>query len=180
MKKLMIICFLGSMILARGQEVQIRKGPIVEDFGAVFPIDNPDLVLDKDKTYKVIFDVYSDPAKKKDINPMILTAARYLNMHAQQGVPHKNLKVALVLHGAATKSALNDKAFQKHYGIDNPNGDLLVALKKAKVELYVCGQSYASMRYEKDEKHGAVQMALSALTTLVEYQSDGFQLINFN
>ena len=180
MKKLMFIFFLGSMILAKAQQAETKKGPIIKDFGAVFQIENPDLILDKNLEYKVIFDVYIDGSKKKELNPMIVTAARYLNMHAQKGVPHKNLKVAMVFHGAATKSALSNAAYQKHYGIDNPNSDLLLALKNAEVELYVCGQSYLAMNYQEDQKHSAVQLALSALTTLVAYQTEGYQLINFN
>lgn len=180
MKKLMFIFFLGSVILVRAQEAETKKGPILENFGTVFQIENPDLILDKDVVYKVIFDVYTDGSKKKGLNPMIVTAARYLNMHAQKGVPHENLKVAMVFHGPATKSALSNEAYQKHYGFNNPNSDLLLALKKANVELYVCGQSYLAMKYQVDEKHSAVQLALSALTTLVSYQTNGYQLINFN
>ncbi len=180
MKKLLFLFVLGPLFMVKAQHDETKMGPIIKDYGAVFQIEKPELMFTKDKTYKVIFDVYTDDSKKKALNPMIITAARYLNMHAQQGVPVEHLKVAMVFHGAATKSALSNEAYLKHYGTDNPNNDLLIALKKARVELYVCGQSYLAHKYQRNEKNSSVKLALSALTTLVEYQTNGYELINFN
>jgi intracellular sulfur oxidation DsrE/DsrF family protein len=161
-------------------QIQAQKKATVADFGKVFQIEKPDLLLQKNKTYKVVFDVYTDGKKKSKKNSSIVTVARFINMHVQQGVPISNLKVALVLHGSATKNALNDTSYLEKYGKENPNSELLSALKQANVDIFVCGQSLYSKGYKKENISKDVQLSLSALTALVHYQSNGYQLINFN
>ena len=159
---------------------QKKSGPIVKDYGAVFSIEKPDLTLKSDQVYKVIFDVYTNSNKTGEINPLINTVARYLNMHAQVGVPAENMKVALVLHGRAAKDALSDQAYLSKYGSQNPNAGLISALNEAGVEVFVCGQSYKSRGLPLDGLSKDVKLSLSALTALVEYQEQGYKVINFN
>ena len=51
------------------------------------------ILFEKDKEYKVIFDVFTDNSKEGAVNPLINTVARYLNMHAQQGIKLENMNV---------------------------------------------------------------------------------------
>ncbi|TYP99073.1 intracellular sulfur oxidation DsrE/DsrF family protein [Tenacibaculum adriaticum] len=176
MKKILFTLFLLSFSVVFSQ----NAGPIIQDYGKTFTIENPDLLLKKDTLYKVIFDVYTDVEKSSEINRSIETVARFLNMHAQQGVPLENMKVVLVLHGKATKNALNDVGFEKKFGHKNPNSELLAALKKSNVSTFVCGQSFTARGYKRDDLSSNVKISLSALTALVEYQSKGYQIINFN
>jgi intracellular sulfur oxidation DsrE/DsrF family protein len=162
------------------QKSETKAGPIIKKFGKVHKIKNPELNLQKDKEYKVIFDIYTDTKKEGAINPLINTVARFLNMHAQNGIPGKNMKVAFVMHGAATKNALNNEAYQDKYLKDNPNIDLIKALKKADVDIFVCGQSLKSRGFPVKGLSKNVKLSLSALTALVEYQENGFKIINFN
>lgn len=118
--------------------------------------------------------------KEKKINPLLNTVARYLNMHAQKGIALENMKTVVVLHGSATQNVLNDAAYQKKFNRKNPNTALIAALKEAKVELFVCGQSFIAHTHSLSEKSTDVKLALSALTVLVNYQHKGYQLINFN
>ena len=181
MKKyiVLLLIFTGFQTITAQNPIAI-KGPVINDYGVSFPIENADLQFEKDKEYKVIFDVFTDNSKEGAVNPLINTVARYLNMHAQQGIKLENMKVALILHGRATKSVLSNKAFKEIYKTDNPNAELLSALKKANVEIYVCGQSYLFNKYKFEDVSENVKVSLSALTTLVEYQSNGYQIINFN
>lgn len=170
-----LICCSFSGIYA-----QKKAGPIIKDFGHVFTIEGPELLLQKDKVYKVIFDVYTNTDKKEAVNPLINTVARYLNMHAQYGIPSKNMKVALVMHGTAAKDALSNKAYKEKYKIDNPNAKLITTLKEAGVDIFVCGQSYKSRGLPMEGISKDVKLSLSALTALVEYQEKGYKIINFN
>ena len=172
--------FLLLFTIAFVLQIQAQQKKSVSDFGKVFKIDKPDLVLQKDKVYKVIFDVFTDGKKKNKKNSSVVTVARYINMHLQQGVPKENLKIALVLHGAATKNAFNDATYLKKYGKENPNSALLHALKQANVDIFVCGQSLYARGYKKENTSTDVQVSLSALTALVHFQSEGYQQINFN
>ncbi len=180
MTRIVLLLILLSYLSVNAQQTETKMGPVLENFGKVFQLENPDLILQKDKEYNVIFDIYTDRSKGEKINPLINTVARYLNMHAQQGVPKENMKVIVIMHGAATQSVLSDSAYQKQFSIENPNSALMKALKEANVELFVCGQSYLAHGYELSDKSTDVKLALSALTALVEYQSQGYQLITFN
>ena len=102
------------------------------------------------------------------------------NMHGQNGIEAKNMKVAFVLHGAAAKDALSNEAYKKQFGFSNPNTELITALKKANVAICVCGQSYKSRGFPVKGISKDVKLSLSALTALVEYQENGYKIINFN
>lgn len=180
MKNSIFLLFLISFTTITAQEFEAESGSIIENYGKVYPVENPDLLLKTDKEYKVIFDIYSDKSKENSVNPLLNAVARYLNMHAQQGVSIEHMKTVVILHGAATKSTISDVAFQNRYNTSNPNIELIAALKKVNVELYVCGQSYIANGFKINEKSTDIKLALSALTALVEYQTNGYQIINFN
>jgi intracellular sulfur oxidation DsrE/DsrF family protein len=178
------ILFFSTFILFStsifSQEIKPVKGPVIQNFGQVYAVENPDLLLDKNKEYKVIFDIYSDEKRVKTLNASINTVARFINMHALHGVDPTNLKIVVVLHGEATKNALSDEAFEDYHTIKNPNTELIQALKALHVKIYVCGQSFLSRGFERKDLSQDVELSLSALTALVYYQTEGYQLITFN
>lgn len=180
MKYLFFLSIVCCSSVLYGQQSQATDGPIIEGFGKVYKIDNPELNLQKDKDYKVIFDIYTNTKKEGAVNPLINTVARYLNMHGQNGIPAKNMKVAFVMHGAAAKDALSNDAYKKKFGVDNPNAALITTLKNANVDIFVCGQSYKSRGFPIDGISKDVKLSLSALTALIEYQENGYKIINFN
>ena len=176
MKRIIYALFLLSSIVGFTQQ----KGLIMEDYGKVHRVENPDLEFEKNKEYKVIFDIYTDSPDIDKTNPLLKTVARYLQIHSHYGVPKENLKVAVIMHGVATKNVLNDKAYKKQFKTENPNSTLIKMLKEANVDLYVGGQSYAGKGYENTDKLPEVKVALSALTALVWFQTGGYQTINLN
>jgi len=169
-----------SFTTSYSQKNKTETGPVFEDFGAVYSIEDADLLLDTDKNYKVIFDVYTDTKKPGNMNPLINTVARFMNMHAQNGLSEDQMDIVVVLHGAAVKNALTEKAFKKAYKTKHPNTDLISALVDKGVNIYVCGQSMKSKGYDAKDISEDVKISLFALTALVKYQSEGFQIINFN
>jgi intracellular sulfur oxidation DsrE/DsrF family protein len=179
MKKIIIITVFLYGFLANSQENRTTKN-VIEDYGKTFAVENPDLLLDKNKVYKIIFDIYTDAKDDSKINPLLNTVARFINMHTETGVPLENLKIVVILHGKATKDVLSNEAFLKKYKKENPNTALLKVLNSVNVNAYVCGQSYAYKAFDRAELDNNVKMSLSALTTLVKYQSEGYQLITFN
>ena len=176
MKRTIILLFLLCLTVGFSQ----RTGLIIENSGRVYKVDNPDVEFEKDKEYKVIFDVYTDSPKIDMDNPMLKTVARYLQIHTQYGILKENLKIAVIIHGVASKNVLSDEAYKKEFKVKNPNTALIKALKEHGVEVSVCGQSYAGKGYEAKDKSPNVKMALSAMTALVWYQTAGYQIINFN
>ena len=102
------------------------------------------------------------------------------NMHGQTGLKKEQLQIVVILHGAGAKNALNDQAYHKKFGRSNPNTELLKALDGVDVDLYICGQSMYIRGYSPADLAEPVKLSLSAMTALVHFQEQGYQLINFN
>jgi intracellular sulfur oxidation DsrE/DsrF family protein len=156
-----------------------KTGPIIMNYGKVWAIEDADHQPDPDKEYRVVFDIMDSPDDHDTLNTKIETAARFLNMHAQAGVPRENLKVALVVHNAASKDIISNSAYTAKYRSDNPNEGLVKELLAADVQIIFCGQSSVSRGYPKEDLLPGVKMALSAMTALIEYQEKEYQLIKF-
>ncbi len=172
-----LFTLLLSSAFVCGQEK--KAGPILEDYGKVWAIDNPDFATDTSMEYKVVFDIMHSPESHMEVNKSIETAARFLNMHAQSGVPLAQLKVALVVHNKASKDIITNEGYMKRYAVKNPNYDMVQQLMDAGVEVILCGQSSKSRHFPKEELIPGSQVALSAMTALIQLQNNGYQLIKF-
>ena len=177
------IIFLGLMLLFIPQynlfSQSKETGPIIENYGEVWNIEDPSFSTDTSKEFRVVFDIMNSPESHTEINKSIETAARFLNMHAQNGVPKENLKVVLVVHNKASKDIITNQAYQKRFSANNPNEALVQELMNAGVNVVLCGQSSLSRNYPITEAIEGVQLALSAMTALVQLQDKGYQLIKF-
>lgn len=154
-----------------------KAGPIIEKYGEVWTIENPDFKTDTSQEFKVVFDVMDSPSSHDEINKKLETAARFLNMHAQSGVPKSQLKVALIVHNQASKDIAHDEAYRKRFSVSNPNSGLIKALLDADVEIIYCGQSSFSRDFPKEDLIPGVKMALSAMTASIQLQNEGYRLI---
>ena len=168
---------LGFSIGITAQEK--NSGPIIANYGKVWNITQPDFKTDVTKTYKAVFDIMSTPEDPSRLNGNIETAARFLNMHAQSGVPLEQLKVALVIHNKASKDLAHSRAYKLKYGVNNPNEKLLEYLMQAGAKVIFCGQSSASRGFPKEDLVDGVQISLSAMTALIQLQDDNYRLIKF-
>ncbi len=156
-----------------------ESGPIIRGYGKVFSIENPDIPGPETTEFKAVFDVYDSPAGTQGTNPQLETAARYLNMHAQSGIPKEKLKVALVVHGKASEDLLRPDFFRQKHGVENPNADLVKALLDAGVEIAICGQSATSRNIQREQTIRGVLWSLSAMSALVHYQNINYRFIKF-
>ena len=156
-----------------------KAGPVITDFGKVWEIPNPEFEVDPAKEYKAVFDIMNSPTDSTKLNATIETAARFLNMHAQSGVPLTNLKFVLVVHNKASKDIITNEAYYQRFGVKNPNHDLIKALMKAGGQIIFCGQSSYSRGFPKEELIEGVQMSLSAMTALIHFQDEDYRLIKF-
>lgn len=156
-----------------------NAGPIIRDYGKVWQIENQDYPLDKNGTFKVVFDIMNSPEDFSQRNASIETAARFLNMHGQNGVTKSQMKVALVVHNKASKDIITNTAYKERYGIENPNADMVQQLLDAGVEFIFCGQSSISRDFPIEETIDGVQLSLSAMTALIQLQNQGYRLIKF-
>ena len=152
-------------------------GPAIEEMGPTFPVDDRDVPLRESFAYNVVFDAGSGSRDASTLNHELVSVARYLNMHARHGVSVDDMDIAVVLHGAALRSALTDPAYESRFDISNPNRDLVMKLHEAGVAFYACGQSMAFGEIAKDELLSPVKVGLSAMTMLTYLQADGYALL---
>ncbi len=152
-------------------------GPVIPGRGPVYYVPDEPLPWPAGQTLKAAFDIAGAPEAPEDANQRFETVARYLNMHARAGVPPEQLPDALVLHGRATRSALSPEVFEERYGETHPDAELLRLLQAAGVQIVVCGQSATAYGFDPAEFAPGITMSLSAMTSLVALQSDGYALI---
>ena len=176
--QILILAFILNTLMVIGQ-VERAKGKIIPDFGQTFEVENPEIKTDTNTLLKVIFDVSKSPEDNTQINNYIVTAARFLNMHANAGMNLDQLNVAITVHGSAWKDMLNDEVYMEKYGSENPNSELLNQLNTAGVDIIMCGQTAAYRDVSKSDCNASVKFALSAMTALIQYQNNGYRFIKF-
>lgn len=170
-----LISFFTLMVYSQDK----KMGPAIPNYGAVWAIDKPDFKTDITKTYRAVFDIMESPDDPKQLNSSIETAARFLNMHTQSGVPLEQLHVALVVHNKASKDLASSTTYNKKYGVANPNEQLIKDLMEAGVQIIFCGQSSQSRGFLTDDLISGVQISLSAMTALIQLQDENYRLIKF-
>jgi len=153
-----------------------KPGPVIESAGAVFQVPSPTFPTDPDRAYKVAFEIAESAADPGRLNASLNTVARFLNMHAQAGVPEENVHAAVVVHGPAAFELLDDAAYRERFGVDNPNATLIAELIGAGVPVVLCGQTAASRGVPTDHLLNGVQVALSAMTAFLVLQEDGYRV----
>jgi len=177
MKSILPFIILSFFTLSlNAQEAQF---PIVKNFGGIYKIDN---AVNPDPTtlYKIVIDLKTLQRDKESVNPGLNNVARMMNLHGLGGVKSGNLKVVVIIHGGATDVVLDNEAYQQRYELDNPNLELIDALKSAGAEIYVCGQSLLSRKYALDTINPEIKIGLSMLTTFTMYMNKSYVPLVFD
>ena len=152
--------------------------PAIKGYGPVHVWPHDALMPDKTTVYKAVFDV-TKPSKAPDkVSGALDHVARAVNAFAAAGVPTDHLKYVIILHGPATFGILSEAAYQRKFHVSNPNLKLIEALHKAGVEIYVCGNALADLKFTPKDVDSHVKVALSALSTLIILQDKGYALIS--
>jgi intracellular sulfur oxidation DsrE/DsrF family protein len=133
----------------------------------------PDPALD----YKIAWGVgqgAEDPTTQ--INPALPTVARYVNTLAKWGVPQAKRHIIVMFHQRSPDFdiVLNNEAFKKKYGKDNPNIALISALKNAGVEFRACGQAVVGRKIDPKDVNSDIQIDLWAFTSFMNLQMKGY------
>ena len=178
-KVLTIIFFIMLTFACLAQTTNSEYGPVFNDIGPTFKVEDADFVPDSTAVLKAIFDIDYMPKDSFASNSLISSLHRYLNMHVKNGVKESNISLAFVLHGASTKDAMTDEAYMRKYGIKNPNTHLIKTLADHGVDMYICGQSASYAGISKAELLPDIKLALSAMTVLTVYQAEGYSMIKF-
>jgi intracellular sulfur oxidation DsrE/DsrF family protein len=132
---------------------------------------------DPSMTYKVLFDVSKAAAKPDEVNPILEALAKYLNTLDKWGVPADHRKLAVIFHQGGGQVILKNEVYKERTGHDNPNIALLQSLKKAGVELHVCGQGLIANKVEPSMVLPGIDVDLWALVSIVNFEMRGYARI---
>jgi len=177
MKKILLA---GVCIIAlSGIKAQNKVNPVIKNFGTVnevpYAVEKPDPAMD----YKIVIEVNSTPDKADVVYEMFDKVASVVNLHMLGGVPKDKLHIVLVIHGPAAQYIVNNEAYQKKFGVNNPNLPLFTALNDAGVKIFVCGQSVIKRNIDPATIAPEIKVALSAITTLTTYQLKGYATLHY-
>ncbi|MBX3438497.1 MAG: DsrE family protein [Planctomycetaceae bacterium] len=149
--------------------------PIISQYGGVLP--RPQAVEQPQPGSKVVFD-FTASALPADVNHGLDRVARLLNLFGSAGRQAVDVKIAVVLHGDATTSVLSDAAYKDRFGVErNPNLPLIQDLKRAGVDVFVCGQALNYKGLADAEVADSIPIAAAALTVVINKQTDGYAYI---
>lgn len=171
--------FLSLLYAAQTPAGEPQTGPAIKSYGPVFEVPADSFNLDPEQHYKVVMDIGKGPENPAELNRSIESAARFLNLHARNGIPAKNLELAVVLHGSGARAALTPEAHMKYFELPNGSQGLVEALGEAGVAIYICGQTAAYYGYGTDELLPQITLAVSAMSVHVRLQQEGYQAILF-
>lgn len=172
------LIFLGLVTMAAAPLAASAAGtkwatPVI-DYGHIHPLPHAAVQPSKHKVYKAIFDVTHGIKDYSKPNAGLVHVARAVNVFASAGVPLSHLKFVAIVHGPATPSILDNAAYKRKYGVDNPNLRLIRQLRRAGVHVDVCGQALADLDFAHAWVDHKVTITLSALSTVVIYGDKGY------
>jgi intracellular sulfur oxidation DsrE/DsrF family protein len=151
--------------------------PAIEGYGKIHPLPKGAYQPDPRATYKVVFAMTAPSRRPGDVNPAIERVARAVNLYVSAGVPLSHLRFVAIAYGPATQIALDDAHYKSAFGVANPNLPVIARLRKAGVDIAVCGQAVAEHQYENEWIDPSVTVALSALTTITSLENQGYHLM---
>jgi intracellular sulfur oxidation DsrE/DsrF family protein len=158
-------------------ESGLWSAPAIEGYGKIHPLPKAAYQPDAKATYKVVFAMTAASKAPEEVNPAVERVARAVNLYVSAGVPLSHLKFVAVAYGAATSIALDDAHYKSAYGVANPNLPVIARLRKAGVDVAVCGQAVVEHSYQYEWIDPSVTVALAALTTITLLQDQGYRLM---
>jgi len=159
--------------------------PVIKGHGGIVAL--PDVAHQPRKNSKVLLDITSDKMEGGVLKGFD-RAGLILNQYTEAGAGTDNgFKMAIILHGPATKAALSHEGYARHTGsylkdlgkTKNPNLELLQKLNEAGVEIFVCGQALAHHGFATSDVAPPVKVAVSAATVNINLQMDNYAYIPF-
>ena len=151
-----------------------QSGPVVQSTGRSVHVSNATFKIPDGHDFKAVWVI--DRADTAAPNQQLTTIARYLNIHARHGIPKERVHAAAVVHGSGWMSLLSDSAYGARFGsASNPSKQLVEELLASHVQLVLCGQTAGFRGVKRAELLPGVQLAISAMTALNVFQTQGYQ-----
>lgn len=147
-----------------------------------FALTEPKILkISKKKNIRVVYDVRDD-VWEAGIGRGLYYVRGLLESYKAQGVPDKNLKISVVLHGATVYWMLNEPAYRqfKQDEFDfNPNEQVLRELLAHGVSVEVCNLTLRNKGWHADDLMPGVTLVHNAYTRIIDLQQQGYAYIRF-
>lgn len=152
-----------------------HAGPVFPTFGDIATVES-ELPIPEGTVFRVIFNV-TDKATPGQFNRAIDSAARFINMHVEAGIPLADIHVAVVVHGGAAADLLTQEVYAaRNDGAVNGSAPTIAALAAHGVDIWLCGQTAVAYRMTKADLLPEVKLSLSAMTAFALLQQQGYTL----
>src|ERR1043166_322526 len=154
--------------------------PVVPEADGYIVIPQAALKPNPAMRYRMVFDARKGADKPDELAPAINLAASELNTFVAAKVPAGRYSIAVVFHGRGVDDALLANAHYKaKYGADTPNLKPLAEMRKAGVELYVCGEQLTFDGVDFKSLTPDVTVAADGLLALTVFQNKGYAVLAF-
>lgn len=150
---------------------------LIREVGGTSAVTNPTFPAPHDLIYKMAWHVTEGPTDPKARVQGFGTPANFLRLMDVNGVPRSNVKLAIIVHGTATPSLLNNAAYKARTGADNASVALLTALHEAGVQIIVCGQALINRNVPRDQLLPFVKVATTATSAHGILAAQGYEVI---
>lgn len=155
------------------------KAPAVPGTDGYVDIPHAAVPPSPTRTYRAIFNATQAAEHPTDVVPALNMAGSELNAFAVAHVPMSRVKFVVVFHGAAMDGILDNAHYRAKYHVDNPNLKVMSDMRKAGTSLFVCGQNMAFVHMDPATISPDVAVASDALIVLMQYENDGYALLDF-
>lgn len=181
---LVFVFLIAPALHAQNKRDSLKTFPVIQSYpyGGVFAVRGRTFKPDPGLKYKIVIDLTVGPKNVedstgfRDVNWGFGEVGRRLNLHVADDIPRQNIDIVVAVHGSALFSMLNNEAYNKKYGIDNPSLTLIDELKKAGIKFVVCGQAMHFMNVSQEQLIAGSTVGLTAQTVLTSYQAMGYSL----
>jgi intracellular sulfur oxidation DsrE/DsrF family protein len=184
---LLIICFASIYFIVQAQQkpalkkfqTQTEVALPIKSYGNVYNVPFATDRPDPNMQYKIVFEASADAFDSAHIYQPLEHLARMYNLHVYGGVLQKNLEVVLVIGGVGIPVIMNNEAYKKRYGVDNPNLKILEELKAAGIRINGCAQATLKNSIDPSEVNPLITIIFSRFTTVSTYQMKGYAYFKF-
>jgi len=162
-----VLSFSPRVWAQQGDALIQKEGAFELATGVTFPAP-------KDATYRLAWGINAAPDEEDGVVSRLRRPAHFLFLADHNGVPRKNVRLAVVVWHDATYSLLRNDAYKALKGTDNRTIPLLEALHQAGVEVIACGEAVAVFKLRHADLLPFVKVAPSAMMALATLHTQGY------
>lgn len=175
---LALLTLLTAALLAPASASAQSGAALIQQVGAGPDVPVITFPASKSLIYKMAWHATVGPEDPAALAPSFRAPANFLWMTDREGVPRRNLHLALIVHGTATQSLMKNDAYKALRGVDNGSIALLTALHEAGVEIIVCGVALVNRNVPRESLLPFVQISQSASMAHATLAARGYTVIS--